>query len=72
MLKNVTIYLDRFSNKKKPYSVMLIFSQFFSLLFNIVYCRVTDSEFKVKALKFKGPHYFQTRTATYQSRKKWY
>ena len=45
-LKNVTIYLDRFGNKKSPYSVMLILSQFvFSLLFNIVYCRVTDSEF---------------------------
>ena len=44
-LKNVTIYLDRFGNKKSPYSVMLILSHFFSLLFNIVYCRVTDSEF---------------------------
>ena len=44
-LKNVTIYLDRFGNKKSPYGVMLILSQFFSLLFNIVYCRVTDSEF---------------------------
>ena len=44
-LKNVTIYLDRFGNKRFPYSVVLILSQFFSLLFNIVYCRVTDSEF---------------------------
>ena len=44
-LKNVTIYLDRFGNKKFPYGVMLILSQFFSLLFNIVYCRVTDLEF---------------------------
>ena len=41
--KNVN--LDRFGNKKSPYSVMLILTQFFSLLFNIVYCRVTDSEF---------------------------
>ena len=28
-LKNVTIYLDRFGNKKFPYGVMLILSQFF-------------------------------------------
>ena len=39
-LKNVTIYLDRFGS-----GVMLILSQFFSLLFNIAYCRVTDLEF---------------------------
>ena len=45
MLKNVTIYLDRFGNKKFPYGVMLFLSQFFSLLFNIAYCRVTDLEF---------------------------
>ena len=44
-LKNVTIYLDRFGNKKFPYGIMLILSQFFSLLFNIAYCRVTDLEF---------------------------
>ena len=44
-LKNVTIYLDRFVNKKFPYGVKLILSQFFSLLFNIAYCRVTDLEF---------------------------
>ena len=44
-LTNVTIYLDRFGNKKSPYGVMLILSQFFSLLSNIVYCRVTDLEF---------------------------
>ena len=44
-LKNVTIYLDRFGNKKLPYGVMLILSEFFSLLFNIAYCRVMDLEF---------------------------
>ena len=44
-LKNVTIYLDRFGNKNNPYGVMLILSQFFFLLFNIAYCRVTDLEF---------------------------
>ena len=38
-------HLDRFGNKKFPYGVMLILSQFFSLLFNIAYCRVTDLEF---------------------------
>ena len=32
-LKNVTIYLDRFGNKKFPYGVMLILSQFFFFLF---------------------------------------
>ena len=44
-LKHVTINLNRFGNKKSPYSVMLILSQFFSLPFDIVYCRVKDSEF---------------------------
>ena len=50
-LKNVTIYLDRFGNKKFPYGVMLILSHFFFffffffLLFNIAYCGVTDLEF---------------------------
>ena len=34
-----------FGNKKSPYGEMLILSQFFSLLFNILYCRVTDLEF---------------------------
>ena len=31
--KNVTIYLDRFGNKKSTYSVMLILSQFFFFAF---------------------------------------
>ena len=45
MLKDGTICLDRFGNKKPPYGVMLLLSQFFSLLFNILYCWVTDPEF---------------------------
>ena len=48
-LNNVTIYLDRFGNKKSSYSVMLILSQFFSLLFNIVYiARSQTQNFKLK------------------------
>ena len=47
-LKNVTIYLDRFGNKKSPYSVMLILSQFF-LCFLILYIAGSQTQnFKLK------------------------
>ena len=49
MLKNVTIYLDRFDNKKSPYSVMLILSQFFFLCFLILYIAGSRTQnFKLK------------------------
>ena len=47
-LKNVTIYLDRFGNKKIPLWCNVNFESVFSLLFNIVYCRVTGLDFKLK------------------------
>ena len=48
-LKNVTIYLDRFGNKKSLYSVMLILSHFFFLCFFILYIAGSRTQnFKLK------------------------